>query len=62
MSIEKIVHDAMPIPTNCCRLIREHKIWQRRMMIERIEQGKDLHLVPDKVLKKCQKYLDDQLK
>lgn len=59
MSIEKIVHEAIPIPANCCRLIREHKQWQRHMMIERIEQGKDLHLVPEKILKKCQKYLGE---
>jgi hypothetical protein len=57
MSIEKIVNEAIPIPANACRLIRSHKEWQRRVMTERIEQGKELHLVPDKVLKKCQKYL-----
>jgi hypothetical protein len=57
MTLESIVNEVIPIPANCCRLIREHKEWQRKIMIERIEQGKDLHLIPEKVLKRCKKFL-----
>lgn len=57
MTLDQIISQAIPIPADACRLIRSHKEWQRRVMRERIEQGKDLHLVPDSVLKKCKKYL-----
>lgn len=50
MRLDEIINQAIPIPADACRLIRSHKEWQRRVMRERIEQGKDLHLVPEWVI------------
>lgn len=51
MTLENIINKAIPMPSNACRIIRAKIEWQRQQMIDRLEQGKDLHMVPEWAVK-----------
>lgn len=49
--LDDLIARAIPIAANACRIIRGKKEWQRAQMRERLTAGKDLHLVPEWVVK-----------
>jgi hypothetical protein len=55
MTLEEAIRKAIPTPPGACRLIRMALESQRLILKRRIEENKDLHLIPAATLEEIKK-------
>ncbi|MGE7777372.1 hypothetical protein ACQKLP_21820 [Chitinophaga sp. NPDC101104] len=55
MTLEEAIRIVIPTPPGACRLIRMRLESERFQLKQRIEQKRDLHLVPKKTLEEIEK-------